>query len=322
MCYNNCVKNLWVSIRLNLCAKLVLVLLCFSSQVFSEQYGVLNVFTDLPKAIIYVDGLVAGQESVVKLALPVGEHYVQVKLNDKLVYAEKAIIHDNRSTTVVSEHFVDIITKTPSRGAIDREAARLRETRGALAIGIAYQTAPQPVASLKWWGFQHVGFQFMALGALEDTPYHGLVGGRMFFSPADKVFNDDVLTGYVFTGGGMYRSEINYDPDELTNRFYLECGVGVEAKIGDLANNLFKWKYQAQPVNRTIKQKRKTKNKDGETVEEETEVKEGEGFGGFVRDLMFLAAVNIGYTSAEVTMIKAVGKPIQTGFNVGIHFYF
>ena len=62
-------------------------------------------------------------------------------MGGELVYAEEIVIVSNRSTTVVSEHFVDIITKTPSRGAIDRKAERLRKSRGDFAFGFLRQTS-------------------------------------------------------------------------------------------------------------------------------------------------------------------------------------
>ena len=72
----------------------------------------------------------------------------------------------NRSTTVVSEHFVDIITKTPSRGAIDREAERLRKSRGDFAFGFFTSNKLQSqLISMKWWAFKHVGFHTLIGGA-------------------------------------------------------------------------------------------------------------------------------------------------------------
>lgn len=278
----------------------------FSSFIYCEatfNYGVLNVFTDLPEAFVVVDGLTAGKETVVKLPLEVGEHYVQVKLHDKLVYAEKVEIKANRSTTVTSEHFVDIITNTPSRGAIDREAERLRESRGNLALGYVIQTEPQPAASIKWWAFKNIGFQTLFLGAIPSTPYNGLLAGRIFLSPADKIFSQDVLTGYVFTGTGRYLTKSI--TNDLLSQSYYEFGINVEAKLGELATQLMGWKYQARPI----------------VVSNDSDSSKNNG-DEFLRDLIILGVLNLCYTSVEVTMIAKDQQPITTGFGVGFHVYF
>ena len=74
--------------------KLCLILLIVACQtaLHAIETGVLNVFTDLPTALIKVDGLVVAQESIVKLPLQVGEHYVQVEMDGELVYAEEVVI--------------------------------------------------------------------------------------------------------------------------------------------------------------------------------------------------------------------------------------
>ncbi|MFC1770882.1 hypothetical protein ACFLZV_03250 [Candidatus Margulisiibacteriota bacterium] len=304
--------------------------LLLSSTLYAEEnipkYGVLNVFTDLPKAVVYVDSLAAGQESVVKLPLPIGEHYVQVKLDNKLVYAEKVIIKENRSTTVVSEHFVDIITKTPSRGAIDREAARLRESRGDFGLGVIYQTIPQPAASLKWWLFENIGFSALFLGGVPGTDYHGVFGGRLLLSPAAKIFQEDLLVGYLFGGAGLYRkTDALSSSNNLKDSYYAEFGLGAEARIGELVNLFFKWKYDSPFRHKYYRQnkikKNRKKDNDKEDDNEEKEEEKEDGSDAF-RDLVIMVLANISYTSAEVTVIKEVHGPIMTGFNFGFHIYF
>ena len=172
----------------------MLFVLFFSISLSAIETGVLNVFTDLPKASIKVDGLVVGMESIIRLPLQTGEHYVQVIHNSQLVYAEKIQITKNRSTTVVSEHFVDIITDTPLRGAIDRESARIRESRGNFAFGYMFTSTLQDSISLKWWAFDRMGFQGLVGGKIASTDHMGRFGARFFISPADKIYADDVLT--------------------------------------------------------------------------------------------------------------------------------
>lgn len=197
---------------------------------FSIEMGVLNVFTDLPESTIKVDGLVVAKESVVKLPLQVGEHYVQVENDHSLVYAEKVMITENRTTTVVSDHFVDIITKTPSRGAIDREAVRLRESRGNFAFGYHMMSVLRDAISIKWWSDDRMGLQFLAGGNLSDaTAHRGILGARLFISPADKIYADDILTGYVFTGIGQKSDVLD---ETIQNRTYVEFGINIETFVG------------------------------------------------------------------------------------------
>lgn len=80
----------------------------------ATEHGFLNVFTDLAKAFIVVDGELVSRESLVKYPLALGEHLVQVRMDDKVVYQQTVVIQQNRTSTVVSDHFVDIITSTPS----------------------------------------------------------------------------------------------------------------------------------------------------------------------------------------------------------------
>ena len=256
--------------------------------------GYLNVFTDLNEAVIDVDGESVARESLVKYPLGLGEHLVQVRLSGQLVYQEKVVIQDNRTSTVVSDHFVDIITKTPSRGAIDREARRLRESRGNFALGFFGATIPQPAASVKVWLTPNVGIQGYGMGAVPDTVYGGVIGGRVLVSPGDKVFGGDVTHAYVYGGGGYYADDVFPD-----GKAYGEMGMGVEAKLSEIANMVFGFKYKADRL----------------FPEKET------GVGVFARDVAVLAVLNLFYTSAEITVV-ARGSRFETGASLGFHIYF
>lgn len=262
-----------------------------------SSVGWLNVFTDISTAAIFVDGQDVGRESIVKYALIPGEHYVQVKVGESTAYAKTAMVTANRTTTVVSDHFVDFITKTPSRGAIDREARRLRESRGNFGIGFAALAIPQPAASIKWWPFPNVGVQALGLGNIPDSKYGGVVGGRVFFSPGDKVFQDDVMYGYGFLGGGT-----TYINGQFVKNQYYEFGIGVEAKLGVLAQHLFSVKYF---LNNNIST--------GET--------KSDG-GDFIRDALFVGALSLFYTSAEISIINQGNGKFDTSVGLALHVYF
>lgn len=260
----------------------------------AREHGFLNVFTDLDKALIVVDGEPVSRESLVKYPLELGEHLVQVRMDDKVVYQQTVVIQQNRTSTVVSDHFVDIITSTPSRGAIDREARRLRESRGNFAMGLFGATIPQPAVSVKAWMTPNFGVQGYGLGSIPNSSYGGVIGGRFLVSPGDKVFGGDVTHAYLYVGGGSYA-----DVDFPDGKNYGEIGMGVEAKLSEIANMLFGFKYQ---VNRVIPEK-------------ETDI------GVFARDVAVLAALNLFYTSGEITVL-ARGARFETAAALGFHVYF
>ena len=279
----------------------------------SFETGVLNVFTDLPESIIKVDGLIVGKESITKLPLEVGEHYVQVTLNDQLVYAEKTIISANRSTTVVSEHFVDIITNTPSRGAIDREAARVRESRGNLAFGYTLKTTLQDAISIKWWAWNRFGIQGFAGGEVPDTEDRGLFGARIFASPADKIYEDDIITGTIFAGVGSYSNTTK------SGQAYTEFGINIEAFVGKLVKDFMFERYRMGFASSRKKTVTKKTNKKGST---KTSYKYEEDYADTLRDLAIVLLTNLGHTNFEVSLVQLPDKAYETSFSTGIHFYF
>jgi hypothetical protein len=264
------------------------------------ELGYLNVFTDLDQALIFVDGESVSRESLVKYPLLLGEHLVQVRLDDKLVYQQTVIIQQNRTSTVVSDHFVDIITKTPSRGAIDREARRLRESRGNFAMGLFGATIPQPAASVKVWMTPNVGVQGYALGSIPDTVYGGVMGARLLVSPGDKVFGGDVTHAYVYAGGGRYADDVFPN-----GKNYGELGMGVEAKLGEIARTVFFFKYLSD----SIFSPKKKESSDTESIT------------GNLGDMLVLAVLNLFYTSAEITIVSR-GASFETGASLGFHVYF
>ena len=174
-----------------------LIWLSIAAQAF--ETGVLNVFTDLPKALIKVDGVIVATESVVKLPLQVGEHYVQVELNDSVVYAEKSLLNQTEQQQWFRNISWISSQKHHRECAIDREAERLRKSRGNIAFGVLSSNILQrEMVSIKWWGHKHYGVHALAGGRREGSNEHGIIGGRFFISPADKIYEDQVLSGTVF----------------------------------------------------------------------------------------------------------------------------
>ena len=268
-----------------------------SAQVGTHNVGYLNVFTDLNDAEIWVDNVCVGRESLVKLPLPEGAHWVVVKLNSSTVYSSSQVIHPGRTSTVVSDHFVDLITDTPSRGAIDREARRLRESRGNFGLGMVASTLPQPAASIKWWPMTYFGVQLLGLGEIPDTQYHGMVAGRLLWSPGDKVFDADVVSTYAFVGTGTV-----LDHGRWADNYYAETGIGVELKLGKIAQQVFVWKYLVLPNG----------NVNTSTSSDDD----------LFKDVLILGILNLCYVSGEVTLQSGRSNNLETGFSFGGHVYF
>jgi len=259
-----------------------------SSSRIVTKLGYLNVFTDYPNSEIYVDGKLEGKDTLIKFSIEPGEHQIQIKQNEKLIYSKIILIQAKKTTSVVAEEFVDFASKTPSRGAIDREARRLRESRGNFAMGGIFSNT-YPAASLKWWFKTKWALQGLFLGDLKDKIHYGSVGARILFSPGDRVFQDDVLNGYFYLGtGGLFNK------DSKLNSYY-DFGLGVEAKLGELANKLL--------LNRSSSYVLDNRNND------------------FLRDLFILGILNLFYTNLDINFFNSSNK-VETEINIGMHVYF
>ncbi|MFC1517732.1 PEGA domain-containing protein [Candidatus Margulisiibacteriota bacterium] len=210
----------------------VLLTLLWNIPVLAEPTGKLNVFTDLKEAEIYVDAKKVGQENLVGYVLAAGEHYVKVVYRGRTAYAQLVQIIEGQTKSITADNFVDFKTDAPSRGALDREAARLRESRGNMAFGI-YGGSPASGLSVKWWAFEKVGFQIS--GFTKQINPHDTddnIGGRVLFNFADKVYAEDTITSYGALGFGK-ASYINQNNSEL-NVFtdMTEAALGLELRLG------------------------------------------------------------------------------------------
>ncbi|MBU0579546.1 MAG: PEGA domain-containing protein [Candidatus Margulisbacteria bacterium] len=184
--------------------KKILTLLLVLSLIFpvwSAGTGKLTVVTDLPEATIYIDGKLVGKDAIQAYPVEAGEHYVTVWYRGKKAYAQLLNIGDGEFKTISSAHFVDLRTSTPSRGAVDVEAARLRETRGNMAFGL-FGSSPASGLSWKWWFFEKLGVQVVGFLSSSNDQVHNQFGGRLLFHLADKVMNETTITAYIAAGGG------------------------------------------------------------------------------------------------------------------------
>lgn len=194
--------------------------------------GVLNVFTGDTNTEIYIDGELAGKEQILKKPLADGTHYVQVKKNGQVLKSQSVAIAQNKTETLVMDDFTEYKTNVASRGAIDVEAMRVRETRGNMAFGM-HGGSPASGLSLKWWPTERIGLQ--AIGWINN--FNGNIdsrgGCRLLFNFNESVYQGSTVTVYGAIGTG--RSQLRNRIDEYNNETYdlTEGALGLEFKIAD-----------------------------------------------------------------------------------------
>lgn len=209
---------------------LVLVVL-ISSLVFAEQAKI-NVATDLPTAKIYIDGAYVGMESVQNQMVDPGEHYVMVNYRDKKIFAKTYVLGSGEVKTIPTAHFVDFKTNVASRGAVDVEAARIRETRGDFGLGVQASSFADKgslggISMKKWFG-ERFGLQGFGLINNESSGTKYQSGGRLLIWLADKVVFNAPFSGYFFLGGGSDNFIDPNDSERNVKRSISDLGFGVE----------------------------------------------------------------------------------------------
>ncbi len=202
----------------------VLILCLFP--VLSFAAGKLTVVTDLGSdALIQIDGVQVGVDSIQAYPVEAGEHYVTVWYRGKKAYAKILPIADGEFKTITSAHFVDLKTNTPSRGAIDMEAARLRESRGNMAFGL-YGMSPAAGLSWKWWFMEKLGVQVAGMLSNNGDLTNNQIAGRLLVHLADKVMNETTITAYLAAGSGIWYA--TNENGNATNTLIGEGALGVE----------------------------------------------------------------------------------------------
>jgi hypothetical protein len=195
--------------------------------------GQLNVFTGDKDAEVFVDGQFVAKEQILKHALQAGTHYLQVKKNGQVLKSRTVEIQDNKLETVVLEDFVDYKTNVPSRGSLDVEAMRVRETRGNLAFGL-FGGSPASGLSLKWWPLERFGLQAIGFASNNNIATDTRSGGRLLFAFNESVYQSSTLTIYSALGAG--RAALLYvdDADGESATYDLqELVFGLEFRVAD-----------------------------------------------------------------------------------------
>ena len=274
----------------------------FTMSAMAEATGKLNVFTDLKGAEIYIDAKLAGEEAVVGYVLPVGTHFVKVVYEGKTVYAKTIEVYEGRTNTITSDNFVEIKTSTPSRGAVDVEAERLREYRGNACFGV-FGSSPISGLSVKWWYAKNMGIQAIGYAETNPTFSNSAAALRLLWGFPQKIFLEEVLDAYAALGYGRYWHTDQSTPSENSLDETYGLYFGLEAKVGPLANAIFS-------SMRFV-------------------VKDTEGAIVFLSQLVTLGLLNMAYTSFEigieqknVIMEHHAESAANMKFNLGLHYYF
>lgn len=203
---------------------------------FAEKAKI-TVVTDLPTAKVYIDGVFAGFDAVQNYEVDPGEHYVMVEYRDKKIFAKTYTLGDGELKTIPTAHFVDFKTNVANRGAVDVEAARIRETRGNFGMGIQAMSTMGGISIKKWFGerFGLQGFTFIN-NESEGIKYQSQ--GRLLIWLADKVAFDAPFSGYLFFGGGSDKYMNGDNSEKNVYRTVANGGFGIEFSIFGV-NGLF-----------------------------------------------------------------------------------
>ncbi|MFC1767569.1 PEGA domain-containing protein [Candidatus Margulisiibacteriota bacterium] len=226
---------------------IVAVLLLVSMASAAEKPGILNIITDMEDTYIYIDGENVGKGFIKNYEVSPGSHYIVVNKGGKKIYADTIYIYPGEVTTIPTAHFVDIKTTTPNRGALEVEAARIKETRGSGAFGV-YVGTPAGGLSFKWWAFEPFGVQILGYTEGSNVAQDNQFGGRLLYSLGTKIFLEQPVEAYWALGVGTK----TYDDKTPANNDYTsnvtELAVGIEFGIGNI---FFSGETGVESVNRS-----------------------------------------------------------------------
>jgi len=209
----------------------------FGCAAFAAEMGKLTVVTDMDDAYIYIDGQEVAKSFIRNYEVEAGSHYIVVKKNDKKIYAQTVYIYPGQVITIPTSHFVDIRTSTPNRGALEVEAARIRETRGNGAFGVFTGTplsSPIVGLSVKWWFMNPFGVQVLGYAHGNDELQETQFGARMLYNLGTKIMFEQPLDAYWAVGAGRKAFDDKTKPNQDYSANTLEFALGLEFGIGNL----------------------------------------------------------------------------------------
>ncbi|MFC1755560.1 hypothetical protein ACFL96_19575 [Thermoproteota archaeon] len=184
----------------------------------------LNLFGIEQDADVYIDEVYAGKGSLRDYEIEPGSHLVQVMKNDLLYYSKVIVIEYDETKTINLDNFVDVQTEIPNRGAMLREAERIRESKG--NFGVGFSLGYLSGLSIKWFFLNNIAFQGTGWlfsnreGKYESYELRGVV------TITDYIVNGRPASLYL-AGGYGYRRNTYSDVEQSV----LDINLGIEMSL-------------------------------------------------------------------------------------------
>jgi len=205
---------------------------CLFSLSFAQSY--LSVFTESKGSEIYIDGDKIGIDQVIKHPVESGQHYVVVKWKGKTAFRQTVDVKPGEKKIVVAEEFVEYKTDIANRGAVEMEAARIRDTRGNTAFGF-FGGSPAAGLSFKQWFTERLGIQAIGFTQGQNKQLDSRSGGRLLVNFSDRVLNKNVFSTYMAIGAG--KTFVRND-EEIFDERISEIALGIELNLlGNIAES-------------------------------------------------------------------------------------
>lgn len=209
-----------LSMRIKLLAALILFLSVASAEI-------LNVSYPDPHAVIYVDGQAVGVGSVSNYNVALGSHHVRIEKDGLTAYSEIVEVEAGLVKTVNAENFVSIKTTIPNKGAKLAEAARVRESKGNLGVGVLVSPFNSGFSCKYFfsnrWGTQ---LSLWSESRVNEGFYNENIRG--LYVIADTLFDKSPTSVYLFVGASQNGRR---SPTSESLEGLLEVGIGVETKF-------------------------------------------------------------------------------------------
>jgi len=211
---------------------LLLLTITLTSISLAQSY--ISVFTESKGSKIFIDGENIGTDQVIKHPVESGPHYVVVKWKGETAFSKTVTVKPNEKKIVVAEEFVEYKTDIANRGAVEMEAARIRETRGNTAFGF-FGGSPVAGLSIKHWFTNRLGLQVIGFTQGQNNELDSRAGGRLLVTFSDRVLNKNVFSTYMALGAGKTFVQSSED---IFDEKISEISIGIELNLlGNIAQS-------------------------------------------------------------------------------------
>ena len=203
-----------------------IALLILSVLLLSTSFGIpLNVLNDDPLVDIYVDGIFAGKGNVSNFQVQPGDHFIKVVSGKDVIYSKMITITSEAVKTINTTYFVEApLTKIANKGSSMIEAARVRDARGNLAMGV-YCSDSTVGLSVKYFPLDRFGMQVIGWGSSSPGNANEIFLFRPVYEIGDYVLWDRHMNVYATLGFGQ--KKVQNSKVDVTTQIQ-QAAVGVE----------------------------------------------------------------------------------------------